>query len=79
VIFNKGTPKLWLFNSKKNKTPVILKKNSDKLNLTEIARVVCGVRSSDDYRIDSLTTLLDVVKASKQSDELCSFMRFHGE
>ena len=65
IIFNKGTPKLWLFNSKKSKTPLILKKNSDKLNLTEIARVLCHVRSSDDYRIDSLTTLLEVIKTSK--------------
>jgi hypothetical protein len=79
LIFTKGTPKLWLFNSKKAKTPQILKKNSDKLNPTEIARVLCKVRSTEDYRIDSLTTLLEVVKANKQQDEYCSFVRFHGE
>lgn len=63
VVFSKGFAKLWLFNSIKAATPVILKKNSDKLGYVEICRVFCKVRHQGEYKIDSLTTLLDIVKA----------------
>lgn len=42
-----------------------MKKNSDKLNLVEICRVFCKVKQSDDFKVDSLTTLLDIVKAAR--------------
>ncbi|CAK58331.1 unnamed protein product (macronuclear) [Paramecium tetraurelia] len=73
IIFSKGTATLWLFNSKTSLTPLILKKNSNKLNFVEICRVLCRVKQNEDFRIDTLTTLLDIIKAGK--NEISAFAR----
>jgi hypothetical protein len=68
-------PQLWLFNSREGS---VLKKNSDKLNLTEVARLLCGVPNTAELRIDSLTTLNEVVKRMSADDNV-AFIRFQGE
>ena len=64
---------MWIFNSKTSPTPLILKKNSNKLNFVEICRVLCKVKQNEDFRIDTLTTLLDIIKAGK--NEITAFAR----
>lgn len=77
IIFNKGAPRLWLFNSKKQ-SGSILKKNSDKLNPSEIVKSLCRIKSSDDYRLDQLSTLLELIKNSRQQNEVAAFLRYSG-
>lgn len=74
----KGLPKLWLFNSSKSKTPIILKKNVDKLNLTEIGRTFSKIRSTEDYKVDSLMTLQEIVKKNEDPHSV-AFIRFAGD
>ena len=69
---------MWLFNSSKAKTPIILKKNIDKLNLTEIGRCLIRVRNSDDFKVDSLTTLLEIAKKHDDINPVV-YIRYAGE
>jgi hypothetical protein len=64
VSYFSGQPRLWLFNSRKAKVPAILRRNSDKLNVIEVVKSLLGVRSTDDWRIDSVQTLYEVLKGS---------------
>lgn len=47
-------PKVWLFNPKNFRDPIVMKKNSDKLSNLEIARALLGVKNKD-AKIDTLS------------------------
>lgn len=61
LMFMIGVPKLWLFNSSKNKGNLILKKNNDKLNIFGIIQGFSKIRI-DKEKADNLLLLKETVR-----------------
>ena len=69
IIIYKGVPKLWLFNSSKNKGNLILKKNNDKLNIFGIIQGFSKIRI-DKEKADNLLLLKETVRNLPQKVHL---------
>ena len=67
MLYRKALPKYWFFNSKKEK-PLILMKNSDKINNIEICKTLIGIKNKD-YAFDSVSTLHDYLKESPDANK----------
>ena len=65
IVFEKGNPKLWLFNSQKEKSFEILKKNTEKTNVLKMIKFLCGWEHLEDVRLDSIQGYLEYMKVNK--------------
>lgn len=61
ILFNNGIPKYWFFNSKKDKSDKIIKKNADKVNYSSIVQIL-GKIKNDREKTDNLLILKDQIK-----------------
>ncbi|EGR30022.1 hypothetical protein IMG5_143970 [Ichthyophthirius multifiliis] len=75
IIFESGNPTNWFFNSKNHKTPLILTKNTEKLNLLEICKFLIHPPIPKEYRIDNLSSLTDYCKKNQSHVPVC-FIRY---
>lgn len=74
IFIFQGVPKLWLFNSSKNKGNLILKKNNDKLNIFGIIQGFSKIRI-DKEKADNLLLLKETVRNLPQKVFICFLFR----
>ncbi|KAL4482216.1 hypothetical protein ABPG72_017997 [Tetrahymena utriculariae] len=79
ILFSKGQPIAWYFNSVKEKTPLILRKNQDKLHLYEIGKHFVGMGNLEDYKAENLISLNEYMQKTDSTQTVCILKYIDGK